>query len=303
MAYSPWYYWDGRRDSQWAQAISPLEQDIEHGGTRVQYARLLAEDPAYRSAYEGLFGPLPDSNGLPASAGPRGSEAEQTAWVDLSPAVQSSVNEIFANVGKALAAYERQIMPGPAPFDDYVAALLDGNEAGMRSALSPEAEAGLRLFIGQGNCIQCHNGPLFTNNSFHSIGLPVDAAAGIDQGRIAGVQQALADPFNCLGAYSDAAEDECPELTFVKTEGTELIGSFKVPTLRNVAETAPYSHDGRFASLLAILAHYNAAPPPLVGHSDLIPLRLTSEELAQLAAFLESLTGPLDVDPALLAPP
>ena len=301
IAYSPWFYWDGRRDSQWAQALAPLEQGVEHGGTRTQYALFIAENPDYRAQYEAIFGPLPDLSGIPAVASPRGTATEQAAWAALAPEQQDVVNQIFANIGKSLAAYERLILPGPAPFDAYAAALLNGDETAMEAALNTEAEEGLKLFVGRANCIQCHNGPLFTNNDFHNIGLQTDFEAGIDQGRAVGVQQALDDPFNCLGAFSDAAPERCAELRFVKTMGTELIGAFKVPTLRNVAATAPYMHDGRFSSLPAVLAHYNAAPLPLVGHSDLLPLGLTGDELGQLAAFLESLTGPLDVDPGLLS--
>ncbi|MDX1617122.1 MAG: cytochrome-c peroxidase, partial [Candidatus Promineifilaceae bacterium] len=82
-AYSPWFYWDGRRDSQWAQALTPLEAAEEHGGTRVQFARFVADNPGYRSDYEALFGSLPDLSDdvrFPEIASPKGAPAARAAW-------------------------------------------------------------------------------------------------------------------------------------------------------------------------------------------------------------------------------
>ena len=102
-AYSPWQYWDGRRDSQWAQALSPIEDPAEHGGNRRDAVGAVAEDSRLREQYVAIFGELPD---LDDAAG---------------------VDRAFANIGKAIAAYERRIMPGPALFDNYAAALLEGD--------------------------------------------------------------------------------------------------------------------------------------------------------------------------------
>jgi len=306
IAYSPWFFWDGRRDSQWSQALTPLESAVEHGANRTFYAHILAEDSDYRAQYEAIFGPLPDLSGrsrFPDSAGPVEDETARAAWEAMSPADQDVINRIFANMGKAIAAYERQIMPGPAPFDEYVTALLDGNEAAMQAALTEDEVAGLRLFIGEAKCIRCHNGPLFTNNSFHNAAVPAVAEAALDMGRIKGVQEAVENEFNCLSPYSDAGKDDCAELRYAKMMGQELISAFKVPSLRNVADTAPYMHAGQFATLAAVLDHYNHAPIPPIGHSDLVPLNLSDGELAQLEAFLHTLSSPLAVDPALLAPP
>ncbi|MDX1616648.1 MAG: c-type cytochrome, partial [Candidatus Promineifilaceae bacterium] len=220
----------------------------------------------------------------------------------MAPADRLTVSTVFANLGKALAAYERLLQPGPAPFDAYVTALVEADEAAMAAAMTEDQVAGLKLFISRANCTQCHNGPLLTSNSFHNIGVP-EGANGPDSGRFSGVQQALNDEFNCLGAFSDAEPDECAELLFAKTDSQELFGAFKVPTLRNVAETAPYMHAGQLATLAQVVAHYNGAPDSAIGHSDLVPLGLTQAEQAQLVAFLESLTGPLAVDSDLLSPP
>ncbi|UCG24913.1 MAG: cytochrome-c peroxidase [Chloroflexota bacterium] len=307
-AYYPWFFWDGRRDSQWAQVLGPLEAALEHGGSRTQYAHLIHDDPEYRADYEAIFGPMPDlSDGqrFPAEAGPVDDPQLAAAWEGMDPADRQVINQVFANIGKAVAAYERQIMPGASEFDAYVAALLERDEAAMAASLSADEVAGLRLFVGRGNCTQCHNGPLFTNMGFHSIGMPDAEGQPPDVGRFAGVQLALDNEFNCLGQYSDAEPEECEELRFAKTMSPELMAAFKVPTLRNVAQTAPYMHAGQFATLEEVLDHYNQAPSGLgpTAHTDLAPLGLTAIEMDQLEAFLGSLTAPLDVEPALLAPP
>jgi cytochrome c peroxidase len=132
----------------------------------------------------------------------------------------------------------------------------------------------------------------------------VPAADGLppDEGRKVGVKDLQADEFNCLGRFSDAQPSDCRELRFVKSDGSDLVAAFKVPTLRNVAETAPYMHAGQFATLREVLDHCNEAVSGTVGHNELAPLQLTETELAQLEAFLRSLSGPLSVDPELLAP-
>ncbi|MGD8585098.1 MAG: cytochrome c peroxidase [Chloroflexota bacterium] len=311
-AYYPWFFWDGRRDSQWAQALAPMEDALEHGGSRTQYAHIIQDDEAYRAAYEAIFGPMPDLSDearFPAGAGPVEDPQLLAAWEAMDPADQETIDQIYANIGKVIAAYERRIMPGASDFDAYVAALLGRDEAGMAAALDEDEVVGLRLFIGRGNCTQCHNGPLLTNMGFHSIGVPDPAGQPPDVGRFAGVQLALKNEFNCLGQYSDAepgTDDEaCQELRFAKTMSPELMAAFKVPSLRNVAQTAPYMHAGQFATLAEVLAHYNSAPTGLgpTAHTDLVPLGLTAAELQQLESFLGSLSAPLDVAPELLTPP
>jgi cytochrome c peroxidase len=209
----------------------------------------------------------------------------------------------YANIGKALAAYERLIMPGAAPFDAYVAALVENETAAAEAALTAGQVAGLRLFIGKANCTRCHNGPLFTNSEFHNTGVPAAVGLPLDEGRKVGVQKVQADAFNCLGRFSDAGPDDCADLRFVKSSGSELVAAFKTPTLRNVAETAPYMHAGQFATLSEVLNHYNGAISGTIGHNELDPLGLSAAELAQLEAFLHSLSGPLAVAPEWLRPP
>ncbi len=304
-AYSPWFFWDGHKDSQWSQTLGPLESAVEHGSNRTHYAHLIAEN--YRTEYEAIFGPLPDLSDLerfPASAGPVEDPEARAAWEGMAPDDQDQVNRVFANMGKAIAAYERRVLPGPSRFDQYVAAVLAKDRAAMRRTFTRDEAEGLRLFIGEARCINCHNGPRFTNDSFQNIGLPWVEGEPIDQGRSAAIDQVRDDPFNCLGPYSDASPDDCAELRFMKTSGPELVGAFKTPTLRNVAETAPYMHTGQFGTLSEVLQHYKKAPLAYPGHSEIQPLDNVSErQLGQLEAFLRTLSGALATPEELLNPP
>lgn len=291
-SYSPWQTWNGKADSQWSQALIPLENPVEHGGDRVHYAHLLARH--YRNEYEALFGPLPPLEEVarfPAHAAPSQNEMLQAAWDAMAPEDQEAVNQVFANMGKALAAYERTLLPSASRFDDYVEAVLGGKRAAAATLLSADEIAGLRLFIGKGRCINCHNGPLFTNYEFHNTAIPGAPGVPLERGRIAGVELLQNDPFNCLGVYSDAAPEQCTGLRFLVTEGTTLEGGFKTATLRNIAATAPYMHTGQFQSLRQVIEHYDAGGLALIGHSELTPLGLSDVERRYLESFLGTLTG------------
>lgn len=258
-AYSPWQFWDGRRDSQWSQALAPLEDENEHGVDRDHVVRFIATDPGYREQYEALFGAI-----------------------DV-----EAVNATFANIGKVIAAFERTVMPGRSRFDDYV----DNLESGDQFLNADEAQ-GLRLFIGDAQCTQCHNGPLLTNNEFHNTGVISLAGEVPDKGRAAGVREVLANEFNCMSDYSDDPERRCTELEFVRT-GPELIGAFRTPSLRTLENTAPYMHKGQHANLAEVLLHYNEAADAMIGHNEAKPLGLSARELRQLEAFLNSIAAPL----------
>ena len=289
-AHSPWMFWDGRADSQWAQALGPLESAVEHGGTRTTYAHVIAEH--YREPYEAVFGKLPSLAGLPRNAGPVADTAWRSAWMRIAPARREEVTRIYANLGKAIAAYERRIEYGPSRFDRYVDAELAGRPHAAADRLSPDEEAGLRIFIGKGNCTNCHNGALFTDQHFHNTGVPASRlVAAADSGRAEGARQAVAGEFNCTSKYSDAKPDECDELRFAVTNGEELVRAYKTPSLRNVANHAPYMHAGQHATLEEVVAHYNAAPRAPFGHTELKPLRLSSREQRQLVSYLRTLSG------------
>ena len=305
-AWSPWLFWDGRSDSLWAQALEPLEDPNEHGATRLRYLHLIAGDADYSRAYETLFGPLPDladASRFPPSAGPRGNATERAAWRTMSAADRRRVSAAFANIGRALEAYQRRLVPAAAPFDEYVRELEEDDASAATEALDAEQRAGLRLFIGKAQCLHCHNGPLFTNNEFHNTGIAAPDRLPDDRGRIEGVKTLLEDEFNCLGEFAGVAREDCAELDFVKEHGIELVAAFRTPSLRNVAAAGgPYMHDGRFATLREVLAHYDEARPTLIG-DELEPLELTKRELARLEAFLQALDGPLATDSRLLRAP
>ena len=291
-AYSPWMFWDGRKDSHWAQALGPLESAVEHGGNRTFYAHLI--DEHYRAEYEAIFGELPDlsdQSRFPEAAGPVEDESARAAWEAMSPADQETITQIYVNMGKAIAAYERQIMPTASRFDIYVQAALENDKKTMNSTLTTEELEGLRLFIGPANCTRCHNGPLFTDNSFHNTGVPAVESLPEDTGREQGAQNVLADEFNCLSQYSDAEPDQCDELNFMVSEGHELTRAFKAPSLRNVTSRAPYMHAGQFTTLEAVLDHYNTAPAAPTGHSELEQLNFSETQMNAIIAFLYTLNS------------
>jgi cytochrome c peroxidase len=309
-AYAPWLFWDGRADSPWAQALGPLERREEHGGTRALYVRVLAAH--YRREYEALFGALPALGGLPRDAGPFGTAAERAAWAALPAARRDGLTRAFANLGKSIAAYERTLAYPGTRFDRYAAALAAGRRPPAGEILSADEAAGLRLFAGKAQCATCHGGPRLTDDGFHNTGVPAVSGLPADDGRIAGVDAALADPFNCLGAYSDVPRpparggdadgagdpDACRELRFAARGESALLRAYRAPSLRGVRGRAPYMHAGQLPTLAAVLAHYNAAPRAPRGVSELHPLGLSARELAQLEAFL----GALDPDTGRAAP-
>jgi cytochrome c peroxidase len=100
------------------------------------------------------------------------------------------------------------------------------------------------------------------------------------------------DPFNCLGAFSDAKPSACAELKFMETASPDLIGAFRSPSLRGVAQRAPFTHAGQFATLQGVLDHYNGAPAAVFGKSELKPLGLSEKQLSDLEAFLRTLDVP-----------
>lgn len=297
-AYGSWFYWDGRRDSLWAQALVPFEATSEIAGSRIGVVRRIATDARYRAAYEEIFGPLPSlaatppAPSLPERAGPLGDEAARKAWFRIPQATRDALDRAFANVGKAVEAYERTLLPEDSRFDRYVDAIRAGREREAESLLSREEVAGLRLFIdpARTQCMQCHNGPQFTNGGFHNIGTGSFRGDTLDFGRALGLRAVLLDVFNCLGPHSDAGPNDCAELRFLgRDDHVPLEGSFKTPSLRDIEKTAPYLHDGRFATLGEVLTFYNL-PPPEGGH-ELRPLGLSAAELGALEAFLRALAS------------
>ncbi|MFT5289256.1 MAG: cytochrome c peroxidase, partial [Planctomycetota bacterium] len=207
--YNRWMFWDGRADSLWAQALHPFEERAEHGISRVGVLRRIFDDAEYREAFEAIFGALPplgDSSRFAAEARPvaddEGHEHAQ-AWARMSTEDQALVNAAYANVGKAIAAFEAQIVSTEAPFDRYVEGLREGDAAKLE-ALDEAAVRGLQLFVGKARCVLCHNGPNLTDREFHSTRIPpLEGGGSRDAGRFTGIKLVQADPFNGAGEFSD----------------------------------------------------------------------------------------------------
>ena len=288
-AYQRWYFWDGRADTLWSQALQPMEDPAEMGSHRYQIYQRFQSQPDLKASYQNVFGALPESRLQPPQSDPA------QAWKALTVSDQEQVNRFFVSLGKALEAYQRQIVSGQAPFDIFVAGLKEKDES-KQAALSLEAQQGLRLFIGRAQCVLCHSSPLFSDQEFHNIGLPA-MGGQTDAGRIEGARSVLDSPMNGIGSYSDLADKEDPwsdKLHYLEIQDSNQ-GEFKTPSLREVATTAPYMHDGRFGDLQQVLGYYNTVAQftPATGRREdtLIDLKLQPEEIGQLQAFLLSLSS------------
>ncbi|MCV2366893.1 cytochrome-c peroxidase [Roseateles oligotrophus] len=303
-AHSPWLFWDGRKDSLWSQALGPLEDAVEHGGNRSRYAHLLQAH--YRADYEAIFKPMPDLSALPQDAGPLGMPAEQAAWRRMDGKAQAEVSRVFANMGKAIAAYEKTLIHGESRFDRYVVGNLLGDASAQQDLTAQEIQ-GLRIFIGKGQCVSCHNGPLFTDQHFHNTAVPQRDPSRPDHGRASALAKVQQDEFNCLGRFSDAAPEQCQELRFMVSTDPALDGAFKTPSLRNVSLRPPYMHAGQFKTIAEVINHYVKAPAAVIGRSELSsaakgragtpserqPIQLNEQEIKDLADFLATLSGPI----------
>lgn len=302
VSYSPWFYWDGRKDSQWAQALAPLEASHEHNIARTQVVNLVIQDPYYSKLYTQLFGDIPILSLSDVSASPVGNDEQQQAWHLIPASERKAINFAFANIGKSLAAYQRKIRPGRSKFDDYADSLTNNSATNSETYLTRQEIAGLKLFIGKGQCVTCHNGPLFTNHEFHNTAVMPVAGELPPMARYDGIRVARLDPFNCLGEFSDAKASECIELRFAR-DTKDLVGAQKTPTLRNIADTAPYMHGGQLATLEEVVTHYNNAPTSMLSHNEAKPLGLRRVESQQLVAFLKTLSAPLATATKWLTPP
>ncbi|MDF1526599.1 MAG: cytochrome c peroxidase [bacterium] len=287
-AYYPWLFWDGRKDSLWSQALGPLESSVEHGISRVFVVSIIFQH--YRKEYEDIFGPLPPVGKLgrllarPASDDPGAFKG----WLKLSLEDREAVNRVYVNLGKAIAAYVRTILPGISRFDEYVAALNEDRAGDLKGIFTDQEAEGLRIFIGKAKCTNCHSGPLFTNGEFHNLDIPVSEKMPFDAGRAEGISLVLADEFNCLGNFSDAKGKQCQQLWWMDTDTRKYNGAMKTPTLRNVVERPPYMHAGQFNAIREVLDFYRGSKNPDIEHQS-----LTNSDLKALEAFLGTLSGPI----------
>jgi cytochrome c peroxidase len=157
-------------------------------------------------------------------------------------------------IAEAVAAFERTIISRNSAFDKFV--------LGDAKALDESAKRGMNLFTGKARCILCHNGPNFTDNQFHNLGVPQVGPQKVDLGR-----------YNITLRESDK-------------------GAFKTPTLRSITETAPYMHDGAFATLEEVIDFLDKGGEANPQLSHLMkPLGLSPQEKTDLIAFLQALTG------------
>jgi len=263
VRYHRWFGWDGAGDSLWAQSLRPILDPREMGGSPAQAAVLVRGDPQLACRYEKAFGAPPPA--------------------DMA---------LLAGIGKALAAFQETLVSGRSSFDDFRDALEKGDRAAA-ARYPAAAQRGLRIFVGRGNCSVCHFGPAFTNGEFHDVGVPFFVRGGVDPGRHAGLKRLQANPFNLLGGFNDDRSGAAAVKTRQVAAEHRNFGEFKVPSLRNVARTAPYMHNGSLATLADVVRHYSEVSADRL-HSDgealVRPLRLSSEESADLVAFLESLS-------------
>lgn len=295
-AFSDWQFWDGRKDSLWSQALGPIESPAEHNTCRTHVVALMAEH--YADDYESVFGvSLPDMTDTdrfpntnetdPAACRPGGS-----AWNTMTADDQFAINQAFANFGKAVGAYERKLITPNSPFDIY---FRDGDE----SAMSPEAIRGAKLFMGRASCDECHAGVLFANQEFRNHGVPQygDFVGNEDVGRAQGLLDVQGDEFNGAGAFSDDVEAGAAKLAGASTD--DLVGAFKVPTLRNSSRSAPFFHTGNVETLWDVMVWYKeaAGSDRFAGERDAAadaPLLLSDQDMLDLVAFMEALEGSVD---------
>jgi cytochrome c peroxidase len=308
-AHQRWYFWDGRADRLWTQALEPMENPREQAGSRLFYAHWVSRDPSLREAYEAIFGPLPglsDGVRFPPEGGPMPWDPQgplSLAWTSMRPEDRDLVDEVFANLGKSIAAYERLLVSRRAPFDVFVEGLREKDPV-KQASLTSSARRGLKLFVGKGQCSLCHSGPLFSDLEFHDIRLPGPNGER-EAGRFAGVERVRLNPFNGGGAWSDDPAAGAERLAYLEPRN-ELWGQFKTPSLRNVARNAPYMHSGQMKDLREVLRYYStlAGALPSGHHAEtlIIPRGFSESEIADLIAFLETLSDPDPPSELLRAP-
>jgi cytochrome c peroxidase len=278
LRHQRWFGWDGANDNLWAQSVRPLLDAREMGMSERQVADLIRNDADLLCRYEKVFGTPP----------PAGDEA------------------LLIDIGKALAAFQETLVSGRTAFDEFRDALARGDK--QTAARYPEnAQRGLRIFVGKGSCNLCHFGPNFTHGEFHEVGIPVfKKSGGMDWGRYDGIKALRAGRLTLLGKYND----DPLRATGISTRHVALTSQnfeqFKVPTLRNIALTAPYMHNGHLTTLPEVVRHYSNVDPtqlhlahlydneglPLAVVTDTLlkPLRLSELEIADVVAFLQTLS-------------
>ncbi len=281
-AFQSFFFWDGRRDSLWSQALDPVQHPLEFDSSIEELANLVRSDDCLSQRYLTIFGESPTSFKLPDS---------QT---------------IAVHIAKSIAAYEFRLISAPSPFDHFAKTLQQGQTTSHY--LDSVAQKGLKLFIGQAGCIRCHHGPSFSDGQFHRLGIPdqIEPPTLSDSGRWQGMLDWQAHHLNAASEFSDDTTSYRARRVKLMQVSDRDWASFRTPSLRNVAMTAPYMHNGSFPTLESVLEMYNLRTN-IVAHGHhpeplLTPLELGADELNQLILFLHTLTSPI-ADSWLEPPP
>jgi cytochrome c peroxidase len=269
-AYLTTQFWDGRSPDLEDQALHPFINPVEHGfSDHEPILEIVRTDPEYVAAFTEVFG-------------------------------KSGEQITMREVTMAIASFERTVVAGNSDFDRYF-------YGGEVDALTEQQIRGFDLFVNEGRCVSCHvieqTQALFTDNRFHNIGVGINT--------IQDDVPELATTF--LKADMTLAEVDVEVLTDARTselgrfainKDMDDIGSFKTPTLRNIAVTAPYMHDGSVDTLKDVVIHYNNGGVTDVGDevNDFLsggirPLDLEEEQIDDIVAFMEALTSPEFVPP------
>ena len=263
-AYFETLFWDGRSPSLEDQALHPFVNPVEMGlANHGPILDIVRSDPEYQKAFQQAFG------------------------------IQGDAVHI-QHVTKAIAAFERTIIAGDSPFDRWY---FRGE-----AALTSQQIRGFNLFINEARCVSCHvveeTSALFTDNRFHNIGVGINAIQK-DVPELASeyIKANLTAAQVDVKVLGDKRSSELGRFA-VNTRFDDL-GAFKTPTLRNIAVTAPYMHDGSMKTLRETIEHYNngGVTPKDAPVNDFLsggirPLNLTEKQIDDLVAFLESLTSP-----------
>ena len=247
-----WFGWSGAGDSLWAQSIRPLLDTGEMGSSAAHIQAFIIADGDLARHYASVF---------QRQVGAIAAEA------------------VLVDVAKALATYQETLVSGRTAFDDLRDALASG-DAQPAASYPAAGLRGLVLFVGRAGCSRCHAGASFTDDSFHAgtvDGLePVTGT--VDRGRGEGLEQLAASRFNRAGAFNDAVERRFPWTAADLEPGAALLGAMRAPTLRNVARTGPYMHDGRLTSLDEVVRRHRSGEG-----------KLAESDILDLVRFLETL--------------
>jgi cytochrome c peroxidase len=256
--------------------------------------------------------PLDGKPGAPGCAPGDPSEPFGDAFDCMMAEDRVVVTRTLVNFGKAIAAYEHGLISGDAPFDRWINDVKAGRGDESRE-ISATAKHGARLFVGKAACVDCHDTALFSDNSFHNVGVPqvgpgvpteADCPAGgtcdcgvgkncLPWGARDGLAKLKTNAFRRDSIWSDAPDDGLRKRLAEQVEGHSK-GAWRTPSLRNVALTAPYMHNGALATLEDVVAHYNRGGSPAAPgarSAQIKPLFLTDDEQAALVEFLKTLTG------------